>query len=88
MRRDVAALGLRRMRCVAGHVEHLVAQRVVGYDELCNLVAGLCITGVGTLDDFEANPTVTLTPLAAPEPGVAWLLLITASSLAWGRRRP
>jgi hypothetical protein len=51
----------------------------VGTD-LCQLIEPACFTGA-SLDSFEANPTVTLIPLAAPEPGLGLLLLLGLPAL-------
>jgi hypothetical protein len=55
-------------------------------DDLCDLVAGLCIAaGVGTLDSFTVNPTVTIRPL--PEPaGLALLGGLVALGVLWRNR--
>jgi hypothetical protein len=55
-------------------------------DDLCELVAGMCIAaGVGTLDDFTVNPTVTIRPL--PEPaGLALIGGLVALGMLWLNR--
>jgi hypothetical protein len=53
--------------------------------DLCVLVAGLCITGVGTLDSFTVNPTATIKPV--PEPAVVVLALLGLVTTAAALRR-
>lgn len=54
-------------------------------NDLCVLVAGLCITSLGTVDSFTVNPTATIKPV--PEPAVAVLMILSFATTAAALRR-